>query len=144
MLNKVRIALAALVASLAMSSIGCFAAAAGIVEVSRGHNTTGDPMGKDYVGTNGWIGWYQTYAKPDDAMGNLLAGVMNLRCGVSSQPGRIDANCHGGRRLAALHTGQLVYRLCPPNTDRMACRTAWEDVHNAAPRPFVGRQDDDD
>jgi len=141
--KKARIAAAALVAMVATCSMGCFAAAAGIVEVSRGHDTAGDPMGKDYVGENGWIGWYQNYARPDDAMRNLLAGMMNLRCGVSSQPGRIDANCRVDRRVVAMHTGQLVYRMCPPATDRMACRMAWEDIHNAAPRPFVGHKDDD-
>lgn len=138
MLGKTRWMSTALVALAAAASSGCFLAVAGIVEASRDGDTTGDPMGHDYEGQNGWIGWYMNYQRPGDAMSNLFAGMTNLRCGVANQPGRLDARCHPEQRLVAMHSGQLVYRLCPPSTDRMTCRIAWEKVHNAAPQPFLG------
>lgn len=45
---------------------GCFLAAAGIVEASRSEATT-DPMGTEYQGPRGDIGWYQPTQTPSKA-----------------------------------------------------------------------------
>ncbi len=128
---------AALALLAAASTTGCFLAAAGVVEASKNEPGT-DPMGTEYRGPNGWIGWRHHYQHPAQVMENLLAGMTQRRCSVANEPNRLRAQCHNRPPLIALQSGYEVYRLCPPYTDIMMCRSAWESMHGAAPRPFQG------
>jgi hypothetical protein len=125
----------ALALVVAVSTSGCFLAAAGVVEASRGDSGP-DPMGTEYHGPNGWLGWHHRYRHPAEAMENLLAGMAQLRCGVANEPQRLRAQCYNRPPVVALQAGYGVYRLCPPYTEIMMCRSAWEAVNAAAPRPF--------
>ena len=119
----------------AVSTTGCLLAAAGVIEASK-DGPGRDPLGTEYHGPRGWIGWHHHYQRPVAVMENLLAGMKRLNCHVASEPDRLRAQCHNRPPLVALHSGTVVYRLCPPYTEIMMCRSAWESVHAAAPRPF--------
>ncbi|MBW2455711.1 MAG: hypothetical protein JRI68_14430 [Deltaproteobacteria bacterium] len=120
----------------ATSSAGCLLAAAGVVEASKDGEHSSDPMGAEYRGPHGWVGWRHHYDRPVAAMNNLLGGMTQLRCGVSQEAERIRGQCYNRPPLVAMQQGNTVYRLCPPHSDIMMCRSAWEAVHNAAPHAF--------
>ena len=128
--------LGALILLAATNATGCLVAAAGVVEAARNDEAGDDPMGSEYRGPNGWIGWRHYYDRPVKAMENLLGGMTQMQCNVAQEPARIRAQCYNRPPLVAMQEGNTVYRLCPPHTEIMMCRSAWEAVHKAAPWAF--------
>ena len=130
-------------AGLIATSNGCLVAAAGAVEVGRKSGRHyGDPMGHEYVGSDGEIGWYQKHSNPTHTMGKLEAGMRSLGCDVRWHSEGVFAACPDKPGIVARRDGDLVFRICEPKSDRMECRMAWESVHNAAPSTTAAHSSD--
>ncbi len=129
-------------AGLVATANGCLAAAAGAVEIGRkSRHHAQDPLGREYVGTDGELGWYQEHTNPTQTMGELEAGMRALNCEVSWHSEGVFAACPERPGLVARRSGKLVFRICEPQTDRMQCRMAWESVHDAKPSNVASKSE---
>jgi len=114
---------------LGLASSGCLVGVAGIVEATNDTKTP-DPMGHEYAGTDGRIGWYADADQTSD-LNRFAFGVQHLGCETSLGEARLDASCPGMPQVSAMQEGNKVFRLCDKGTERMQCRMAWEKIHVA-------------
>jgi len=131
---RVSLPLLTLAASLAASSGGCMLAAAGAVEVG-GHKKVPDPMGNDYDGADGTVGWRSEVDGGVDLVSGFAYGAHRIGCTMQRDTGRMAATCPDTVTIYGFQQDRVVYRLCARGTPRMSCRMAWEKVHDAMKAP---------
>jgi hypothetical protein len=112
-------------------------AAAGALEVS-GHKSQPDPMGNDYEGVDGTLGWRAETDGGVDLVSGFAYGANRIGCNLQRDAGRMAATCPDTVTIYGFQQDRVVYRLCARGTPRMSCRMAWEKVHDGMRSPAYG------